>query len=119
MIEYHGDPEEEDYDGVGIPKFRTGEDILDWVEEHNGISGGDPWLEGLAVDSKIIQYPRYLAETIHDRGFSRRDVEYICDSEDLGFWGIEFDEDDDEDEEDEDFEEAKSIILHGARRIRH
>ena len=92
----------EDYfgDDPDKPTFKTGEDILDWLDENNDISGGDPWVEGLAIDGKIIKDPDYLRDYVQEGDFYADDFEGI----DLNFWGIELDED-----EDEDFEESRII----------
>lgn len=78
------------------PEFETGEEILDWIEGNADITGGDPWIEGYAVDGKIINHPSYLNEILEE--CSREEAEDYLDGVDLDFWGLEFYDDDEEEE---------------------
>lgn len=95
LDDYYGDDPDR-------PEFETGEDIMDWLEENTDITGGDPWIEGYAVDGKIINPPSYLNEILEES--SREEAEDYLDGVDLDFWGFEFYDDDEED--DDDYEES-------------
>ena len=110
LDDYYGDDPDR-------PEFETGEEILDWLEENTDVSGGDPWIEGYAVDGKVINHPSYLNEILEE--CSREEAEDYLEGVDLDFWGIEFYDDDEEEdyEEDEEFEEAKRILSRGNKRF--
>ena len=115
LDDYYGDDPDR-------PEFETGEEILDWLEENTDVSGGDPWIEGYAVDGKVINHPSYLNEILEE--YSREEAEDYLEGVDLNFWGLEFydeddedDEDDYEEDEDEEFEEAKRILSRDRKRF--
>lgn len=112
LDDYYGDDPDR-------PEFETGEEILDWLEENTDVSGGDPWIEGYAVDGKVINHPSYLNEILEE--CSREEAKDYLDGVDLDFWGLEFyddeEDEDEEDEEDEEFEEAKRTLLRRNRKF--
>lgn len=99
----------EDYYGDEKPEYKTGEELLDDLWDNTDITGGDPWLEGYAIDGKIVKDPDYTRSRIEDGEYVELD-----DNVDLSFWKIDapdYDDEywDDEDYEDEDYDYDESL----------
>lgn len=95
LDDYYGDEGENEK-----PEFETGEEILDWVEEHNKVNW-EPWVEGYAVDDKIIKDPSQMREAIYESKISRVTAnDYFA--IDYDFWGIKFYDEDEEEEGEQD-----------------
>lgn len=81
-IYYGDDPDNEK------PEFKTGKEILDWVEEHNRVNW-EPWVEGYAIDDKIIKDPSQMRKVIYESRISRVTADSYF-AIDYDFWGVKF-----------------------------
>ena len=91
-IYYGDDPDNEK------PEFETGEEILDWVEEHNRVNW-EPWVEGYAIDDKIIKDPSQMRKVIYESRISRVTADSYF-AIDYDFWGVKFYDEEEEGERD-------------------